>query len=86
MSHPLTDKTLEILDRLHKQEPIPNHGSSDELPEFIHLSDVHFFVPGQPPIPTCGDGVFWRGRISEVAGFQFGILKLGTPGEADHVG
>ena len=78
MSHPLTDKTLEIFDKLDKPDNMPVDKPSEDLPEFIHLSGARFFIPGNPPIPTNDDGVFWRGRISEVAGFHFGILKIGA--------
>ena len=78
MSHPQTDKMQEVLDKLDKPDNMPGDKPSEELPEFIHLSGARFFIPGNPPIPTDIDGVFWRGRISEVAGFSFGILKVGA--------
>jgi hypothetical protein len=78
MSYPQTDKMQEWLDKLEKPENTPVDKSSEDLPEFIHLSGARFFIPGNPPIPTDDDRVFWRGRISEVSGFHFGILKVGA--------
>lgn len=43
-------------------------------PEFIHLKNAQFFIPAARPIPT-DHGVWWRGRISEVAGFVLGRLS-----------
>lgn len=91
MDHPLTDKMLEVKEMLDKREPSEKQGEENDLPEFIHLRDAHFLVPGQRPIPTNDAGVFWRGRIADIAGFSFGILKEGTglegtqpdPGGAD---
>jgi hypothetical protein len=41
--------------------------------ECIHLQSAHFFTAAADPIPS-GDGVWWRGRLSEVGGFHLGIL------------
>jgi hypothetical protein len=71
----ITDKMLEVLDAFEKSDPVASGETGDELPEFIHLSDVHFFTPGQQPIPTNGKPVCWRGRIADVSGFHFGIIK-----------
>ncbi len=44
---------------------------------FIHLENAKFFVPGgAQPIPTGGKGVFWRGKIADVSGFNFGTLAV----------
>jgi hypothetical protein len=42
-------------------------------PHYIHLRNAKFYHPGQQPIPIS-DGVVWRGRISEVGGFNLGSL------------
>ena len=49
---------------------------------YLHMRDARFFTPGQGPVPTEG-GVWWRGRISEVSGFNLGILSLGEPPALD---
>ncbi|MGW5773412.1 hypothetical protein ACWEVY_30255 [Streptomyces longwoodensis] len=41
---------------------------------FIHLRDARVFQPGQNGLP--GNGMYWRGRLSEVTGWSFG--KLGV--------
>jgi hypothetical protein len=45
-------------------------------PMYVHLKEARFFSPGGNPIPT-NRGVWWRGRVSEVAGFMIG--RLGAP-------
>jgi hypothetical protein len=50
------------------------------LPNFIHLMNAKFYVPGEPsPIPSKpGEGVLWRGRLSAVDGVTFGSITT-TP-------
>ena len=44
-------------------------------PAYIHLKDARFFQPASArPIPD-GQGVWWRGRLSQVSGFFFGSLS-----------
>lgn len=63
-------------------EHLENYPESGEPVEgkvitYIHLSDAKFFNPaGTKPIPTGGTGVFWRGKIAAVDGFNFGILGV----------
>ena len=45
-------------------------------PKFIHLKNAKFFLTTGEPIPTRG--VWWRGRISEVAAFTLGSFTV-TP-------
>ena len=40
---------------------------------YIHLKDARFVGPDGNYIPDTG-GTLWRGRISQVAGFHFGIF------------
>lgn len=42
-------------------------------PQYIHLKNARFFNTAGKPIPG-NKGVWWRGRISEVAGFTLGSL------------
>ncbi|MGP9499720.1 gas vesicle accessory protein GvpU [Halomonas sp. 86] len=42
-------------------------------PQYIHLKNARFFNTSGHPIPG-NKGVWWRGRISEVAGFTLGSL------------
>ena len=43
-------------------------------PEFIHLKQAKFFTPGNKPTPD-NQGVWWRGRLSEISGFHLGNLS-----------
>jgi len=58
-------------------------GSQKEpyLPNFVHLMNARFYVPGnQPPLPSgTKDGVLWRGRISAIDGLTLGSITT-TPG------
>lgn len=45
-------------------------------PAFIHLRDAKFFNTSGNPIPY-NRGVWWRGKISSVSGFSYGVLKAG---------
>jgi|SoiMethySBSTD1v2_1073268.scaffolds.fasta_scaffold41027_9 hypothetical protein len=67
----------EIEDELRKAftdagDAIP---TSDEPPRYVHLRDAHIFSTNGT-IPTHA-GVWWRGRLSEVAGFWIGGLSKG---------
>jgi hypothetical protein len=75
LEHPLTDRILEAYEKLEKQDPTPEEDKNDAY-HYIHLSGARIFLPGQPPIPTQGEGVYWRGRISEVSGFWFRNLTV----------
>jgi hypothetical protein len=41
---------------------------------FIHLKNARFVHPNSRALPT-NHGVWWRGRISSVDGFAFGVLS-----------
>ena len=75
MSYPLTDKILELRDSLNGG-PAEFEILENDIPEFVHLSKAHFFIPGGSKVPYDDDGVFWRCRLSEVCGFHFGLLGL----------
>ena len=45
----------------------------DSLPKFIHLRTARMYPSDDKSIPNTG--VWWRGRISEVSGFGWGLLK-----------
>lgn len=55
----------------------PSDGSDKKAPPptFIHLENAQVWAPGiATPIPSNG-GVWWRGRLSEVAGWSLGVLS-----------
>jgi len=40
--------------------------------EYIHLRDAKIYAPGQNPLPA--NGLLWRGRLSSVGGFSYGVF------------
>lgn len=52
----------------------PEDQKFDDEPGYIHLENASFFLPGQPAMPR-NSGVLWRGKISDVTGFNLGILS-----------
>lgn len=42
-------------------------------PTFIHLREARYFHQSGAPIPS-NQGIWWRGRISEIDGWSFGGL------------
>jgi hypothetical protein len=78
LSSKQTDELLEAYQQLSKrisEAGISAQMGTDDGLDYIHLSDARFFSPGQPPIPSFGEGVFWRGRLADVCGFHIGILR-----------
>lgn len=41
-------------------------------PDFVHIREARVVTPGQSPIPS--EGVWWRGRVASVSGFNFGSM------------
>jgi len=49
--------------------------SDEDAPKmYIHLRNAHFIVPGAHHAPN-GKGVLWRGRMSEISGFNLGRMS-----------
>lgn len=48
-------------------------GGSPIASQFLHLRDARIFNGGIDPIP--GNGTLWRGKISSVDGFFFGVVR-----------
>lgn len=48
----------------------------DERPDplLIHLRDVRFYPSSQAPVPNS-DGLWWRGKLSDVSGFSLGKME-----------
>lgn len=69
-------------DEAGEAEPVPDPDAEDELDSgghesvgYIHLKDARFFYGGDA-IPA-NQGVWWRGKLSEVVGFTYGLLAQG---------
>jgi hypothetical protein len=45
--------------------------------QFIHLREARVFSPRGAGLP--GNGMYWRGRLSEVSGWSFGLLEATLP-------
>lgn len=46
---------------------------TEDRTEFIHLDDARVFQPGQLGMP--GNGMLWRGRLKDVAGWSLGLFS-----------
>lgn len=49
------------------------------IPRYIHLKNARFYGICNGPVPT-NDGVWWRGRLSEVQGFCFSTISVAQGG------
>ena len=45
------------------------------VPQFVHLQNARFYGTDGAPMPS-NEGVWWRGRISEISGIVIGILGV----------
>jgi hypothetical protein len=45
------------------------------VPQFVHLQNARFYSTDGTPVPS-NEGVWWRGRISEISGIVIGILGV----------
>lgn len=61
-------KTLVEEERAKHGHDVPVHERS-----FFYLKDARFFNTSGKPIPS-NRGVWWRGRIGQVSGFNIGLL------------
>jgi hypothetical protein len=73
----------EVLVAVRDAYPDPRGAPADEpddeleegLPAYVHLADARYHLPGAPPIPSDGPGLWWRGRLASVDGFALGGLS-----------
>jgi hypothetical protein len=52
-----------------------NDDDANRVTAFIHLQDAHFVAPGQRPTRESR-GVWWRGRLTAVDGWNWGVLTV----------
>jgi hypothetical protein len=45
----------------------------EDTTAFVHLMNARVFAPGQSGMPA--EGMYWRGRLRDVAGWSFGQLQ-----------
>jgi hypothetical protein len=57
----------------------PNGQTQGEppLPQFVHLQNARIYSTDGTPVPG-NEGIWWRGRISEVSAIVIGILNVGN--------
>jgi len=55
----------------------PNDAGAAErpVPQFVHLQNARFYSTDGTPAPS-NEGVWWRGRISQISGIVIGILNV----------
>jgi len=55
----------------------PNDPGQSErpVPQFVHLQNARFYRTDGTPVPS-NEGVWWRGRISQISGIVIGILNV----------
>jgi len=55
----------------------PNDPGQSErpVPQFVHLQNARFYSTDGTPVPS-NEGVWWRGRISQISGIVIGILNV----------
>ena len=71
-----------LADQLRKlfatfESAYPNDPGQPErpVPQFIHLKNARFYSTDGSPVPT-NEGVWWRGRISQISGIVIGMLNV----------
>jgi hypothetical protein len=54
----------------------PNDPGQSErpVPQFVHLQNARFYSTHGTPMPSS-EGVWWRGRISQISGIVIGTLN-----------
>lgn len=66
------------LTKLRETKPVTESDEDiDDSPNFIHLRDAQYFLPGNQPVPGS-QGLFVRVPIESVCSFSFGRLKVST--------
>ncbi len=70
--YPMFQAGMEEADPTSEAEPDELEGSDYQSVGYIHLRDARFFYGGNA-IPG-NQGVWWRGKLSAVVGFTYGLL------------
>lgn len=63
---------LETLGEEATAESIPR---LNEMPSYLHLIKATYVVGGRAA-PGYGPGIPWRGRVNQVSGWSFGVLRF----------
>ena len=65
-------KMFATFESAYPQDPGP---AERPVPQFVHLQNARFYGTDGTPVPS-NEGVWWRGRISEISGIVIGILGV----------
>jgi hypothetical protein len=81
----ILNKVKELLNNQQPSATTPEQEVDASNVLYIHLKNAKFFQPGQPGIPTKGEGFLWRGRLDCVDGFALGKIGFEEHSlESDH--
>jgi hypothetical protein len=71
----LTDQMRKMFATFESAYPNEPGQSERPVPQFVHLQNARFYSTDGTPVPS-NEGVWWRGRISQISGIVIGILNV----------
>jgi len=71
----LADEMRKMFATFESAYPSDPSQTDRPVPQFIHLQNARFYSTDGKPVPS-DEGVWWRGRISEISGVVVGILDV----------
>ncbi|MGB3209795.1 MAG: gas vesicle accessory protein GvpU [Desulforhopalus sp.] len=69
-----SEEIKETFKEIGEQCTCVSPSEQSETPSYVHLKNAHFF-DAQSKLISGNEGIWWRGRISEVQGFSAGRLS-----------
>ena len=72
----LADQMRKMFTTFESAYPAEPGPAERPVPQFVHLQNARFYGTDGTPVPS-NEGVWWRGRISEISGIVIGILGVG---------
>jgi hypothetical protein len=71
----LADQMRKMFATFESAYPNDPNQSDRPVPQFVHLQNARFYSTDGTPVPS-DEGVWWRGRISQISGIVIGILNV----------
>jgi len=71
----LADQMRKMFTTFESAYPNDPGQSERPVPQFVHLQNARFYSTDGTPVPS-NEGVWWRGRISQISGIVIGILNV----------
>lgn len=71
-----SDEDREALRKAFAQPAERYRGGEPIQIAYVHIRDARFYTPGNNGLPT-NRGVWWRGRLSQIDGWNLGVLSDG---------